>query len=106
MPVSDAFWSTWRAYCDAVGVPMGRGIAALIAWELRLVVEEDLEQLQKLLREREAELAEWEEQHSPAARRAWPSASGPSTTRTSASAPEPSSARFSPPQHRSMDRSK
>lgn len=61
VPVSDAFWSTWRAYCDAVGIPMGRGVAALIAWELRSVVEEDLEQVQVLLREREGELADWEE---------------------------------------------
>ena len=25
VPVSDAVWSTWRRYCDAIGVTMGQG---------------------------------------------------------------------------------
>jgi hypothetical protein len=26
VPVSEAVWSTWRRYCDAVGVAMGRAV--------------------------------------------------------------------------------
>ncbi len=38
VPASDAVWSTWRRYCDAVDVTMGAGIAALIEHELEMVV--------------------------------------------------------------------
>ncbi len=38
VPVSDAVWSTWRRYCDAVDVTMGAGIAALMEHELEMVV--------------------------------------------------------------------
>lgn len=38
VPVSRAMWSTWRRYCAALEVSMGRGIAALIAHELVSVV--------------------------------------------------------------------
>ncbi len=38
VPVSEATWSTWRRYCAALGVSMGRGIAGLIAHELGAVV--------------------------------------------------------------------
>ena len=38
VPVAEAKWSTWRRYCAALGVPMGRGIAGLIAHELGAVV--------------------------------------------------------------------
>lgn len=38
VPVSDAVWSTWRRYCDIVGVTMGQGTAELIANELVTVV--------------------------------------------------------------------
>ena len=41
VPVSEAVWSTWRRYCSAVGVSMGRGIVGLIAHELGAVVELD-----------------------------------------------------------------
>jgi len=34
VPVSDAMWSTWRRYCGALGVSMGRGIGVLVAHEL------------------------------------------------------------------------
>ena len=34
VPVSVAMWSTWRGYCAAVGLSMGRGIAGLIGHEL------------------------------------------------------------------------
>lgn len=67
VPVSDAVWSAWRRYCDAVGLSMGRGLAVLLQGELASVVDEDLIGLVEMLevREaniaaREAELAEWE----------------------------------------------
>ncbi|MEA2001389.1 MAG: hypothetical protein U9N84_05825 [Actinomycetota bacterium] len=34
VPVSEAMWSTWRRYCEALGLAMGRGVAQLIAHEL------------------------------------------------------------------------
>lgn len=34
VPVSDAMWATWKRYCAALGVSMGRGIAELISHEL------------------------------------------------------------------------
>ena len=37
VPVSEAVWSTWRRYCKALGVAMGRGVAGLIAHELGIV---------------------------------------------------------------------
>ena len=41
VPVSDAMWSMWRRYCQAVGVSMGRAIAGLIANELGAVADSD-----------------------------------------------------------------
>ena len=38
VPVSAALWSTWRRYCEALGVSMGRAVSELIAHELRTVV--------------------------------------------------------------------
>jgi hypothetical protein len=38
VPVTDATWSTWRRYCDVVGVTMGQGIAGLVVHELATVV--------------------------------------------------------------------
>ena len=38
VPVSEAMWSAWKRYCDAVGISMGRGIAGLIVHELGTVV--------------------------------------------------------------------
>jgi hypothetical protein len=40
VPLSDAVWSTWRRYCEAVGLTMGEGIAGLIEHELKTVVDE------------------------------------------------------------------
>lgn len=40
VPVSDAVWSTWRRYCEALGLTMGQAIAALIGHELATVVDE------------------------------------------------------------------
>jgi hypothetical protein len=37
VPVSEVVWSTWRRYCKALGVAMGRGVAGLIANELGTV---------------------------------------------------------------------
>ncbi|NNL71333.1 MAG: hypothetical protein HKO70_15380 [Acidimicrobiia bacterium] len=54
VPVSDAVWSTWRRYCEAVGVSMGRGLAVLLHRELASVVEVDLEGLALTLADREA----------------------------------------------------
>ena len=39
VPVSDAVWSTWRRYCEAMGLSMGEGIARLICSELESVVD-------------------------------------------------------------------
>jgi len=41
VPVSAAVWSTWRRYCEAIGVSMGEGVAGLIAHELETVVGDD-----------------------------------------------------------------
>jgi hypothetical protein len=41
VPVSEAMWSTWRRYCQALGVSMGRSIAGLIVNELGTVVDPD-----------------------------------------------------------------
>ena len=41
VPVSDAAWSTWRRYCDAMGLSMGEGVARLILSELETVVDGD-----------------------------------------------------------------
>lgn len=41
VPVSDAVWSTWRRYCEAVGLSMGEGVARLIAHELEIVVGDE-----------------------------------------------------------------
>ena len=38
VPVSEAVWSTWRRYCEAVGVPRGRALAVLLHEELALSV--------------------------------------------------------------------
>lgn len=40
VPLSDAAWSTWRRYCQAIGVTMGEAVAGLIVHELRSVVDE------------------------------------------------------------------
>jgi len=40
VPVTAAIWSTWRRYCDAAGMSMGRAVAVLIGHELSKVVGE------------------------------------------------------------------
>ena len=56
VPVSDAVWSTWRRYCDAAGLSMGRGLAVLLHHELASVIDEDLENLGTKLAAREASI--------------------------------------------------
>ncbi len=63
VPVSDAVWSTWRRYCDAMGLAMGDGVARLILDELETVVGTDgpdtaafAEQISRQAAKRSAEL--------------------------------------------------
>ena len=72
VPLSDAAWSTWRRYCQAIGFTMGEAIASLITHELSTVVnhaanergpvfrglvEEQLAARETQLTERERDLA-------------------------------------------------
>jgi hypothetical protein len=57
VPVSEAVWSTWRRYCEAVGIPMGRALAVLLHQELAALVDEDLDRSGTMLGEREALVA-------------------------------------------------
>ncbi len=41
VPLPEAVWSTWRRYCQAIGLTMGSGIAGLINQELGALVSED-----------------------------------------------------------------
>ena len=56
VPVSEAVWSTWRRYCEAAGVNMGRGLAVMIHQELAAFVGEDLAGLAERLRDRESKI--------------------------------------------------
>ena len=38
VPLPEAVWSTWRRYCQAIGLTMGSGIAGLINQELGALV--------------------------------------------------------------------
>ncbi len=40
IPLSDAAWSTWRCYCQVIGLTMGEAVAGLIDHELRMAVDE------------------------------------------------------------------
>lgn len=60
VPVSDAVWSTWRRYCDVVGVSMGGAIGMLIEHELSTVDDPDLDQSVAILDRLRAELNERE----------------------------------------------
>ena len=88
VPVSNAVWSTWRRYCEAIGFSMGEGVAGLISQELGTVVgdgnegngmfvhrvgqedknrklrldarEHELDGRQERLRSKEEQLREWE----------------------------------------------
>ena len=41
VPVAGAVWSTWKRYCDAAGISMGRAITGLVEHELGTVVGQD-----------------------------------------------------------------
>jgi hypothetical protein len=41
IPVSDATWSAWQRYCQALRIPMGRAASLLIENELRALVGEE-----------------------------------------------------------------
>ena len=56
LPVSPAVWSTWRRYCEIVGLTMGAALAALLRRELESVVESDLGPDATLLEQRSQEL--------------------------------------------------
>jgi hypothetical protein len=43
VPADAAKWSTWKRYCDSLGISMGRAITALIEHELGAVVGRDRE---------------------------------------------------------------
>jgi hypothetical protein len=71
LPVSGATWSTWRRYCEGIGIPMGRAVAELIQSELRSVLGEadaspllarmsqDLDERAALLDARERDIDDW-----------------------------------------------
>jgi C4-dicarboxylate-specific signal transduction histidine kinase len=76
VPMTAAEWSTWKRYCDAAGVSMGRAIAALINQELIGVfgdfapgdvpafarrAEEELAERERRVAEREREVTATEE---------------------------------------------
>jgi hypothetical protein len=54
LPVSEALWSAWRRYCSAIGISMGRGLAALVQRELETVIGAELDE--NLLSEIESHL--------------------------------------------------
>jgi hypothetical protein len=56
--VSSATWSTWKRYCDAVGMSMGKAIVALIEAELVSVVDDELETASTVIAERQRSLDE------------------------------------------------
>lgn len=64
VPVSDAVWSTWRRYRDALRVTMGQCVAGLICHELATVVGDESEgsvfDHDLASRERSEQLDEWE----------------------------------------------
>ena len=62
LPVSPAVWSTWRRYCEIVGLTMGAALAALLRRELESVIEPDLASDATLLDQRARELDERESQ--------------------------------------------
>ena len=63
IPLSDAAWSTWRRYCQAISLTMGEAVAGLIEHELRTVVDESTDADRPLFAtRREEELAARESQ--------------------------------------------
>lgn len=63
VPLSDAVWSTWRRYCDALDITMGQAVASLISHELATVVDETSENafdFQRVSQKRTNRLEVWE----------------------------------------------
>lgn len=50
VPASPATWSTWKRYCEVVGLPMARAVAALIDLELETVTDDDIDEGAKVTR--------------------------------------------------------
>ena len=62
VPVTAAKWATWKRYCDAAGLSMGRAVAALIERELVSVFDEFNDDYQPVLaRDTQEQLAAREE---------------------------------------------
>ena len=65
VPVTGAQWSTWKRYCDAAGISMGRAIMTLIERELMSTMDESAvegapvftDRAEEQLAAREADLA-------------------------------------------------
>ncbi|CAN5856113.1 hypothetical protein BH23ACT4_BH23ACT4_14030 [soil metagenome] len=74
VPVTAAKWATWKRYCDAAGISMGRAVAALIERELVSMFDEfnDDDQpvfardMQEQLAAREEEIIAREREHDAA----------------------------------------
>ena len=69
IPTTPATWSTWRRYCEAAGVSMGRAIAMLIGHELAGVIDDEragfsgvATRISEELAKREAEVARREQE--------------------------------------------
>lgn len=58
VPASNATWSTWKRYCDVVGLSMGRAISALINAELASVVANEVDPQSAVFAERDHQLSE------------------------------------------------
>lgn len=58
VPASNSTWSTWKRYCDVIGLSMGRAISALIDMELSSVVDDEVDTRSAVFAERERQLDE------------------------------------------------
>lgn len=62
VPATPAKWATWKRYCDAAGLSMGRAVAALIDHELMHVFDEvDIDDQPVFARDAQEQLAAREE---------------------------------------------
>jgi hypothetical protein len=67
LPASEALWSSWKRYCSAIGISMGRGIATLVQRELETVLGAELDitllsETESRLRGRERQVEDRERQ--------------------------------------------
>jgi hypothetical protein len=56
VPATGARWATWKRYCDAVGISMGRAVAALIDRELLSVFGEHAADVSPVLAQQATEI--------------------------------------------------